>query len=405
MYSDIPTPFIEAAIYSISACCFGRFFVIPKSRNKRPNLYIILSSAPGIGRRGDMLNYINQVKFSAIERYCEERKNSDVENEMQTQILEGGSPQGLADDIIYHRKKGLNSYCLSSTEFGRILDSIKHGQGYMTLFDSLLCKLWSGEPYYESFSKKGGNESRYVKPGTYFNICSTSQKIKLYLDDKMSQTGLCRRLLVASVEGTDIDFTKYKAPMGYDTEKMVEDLKDFGSKIGAAMLGYHNRANGKIIELPCSSESLDKINKYAEPWAKKVLEDDENPYFLYQQTRWEYVLKVAANIALLQGKRTIAIEQVDAAITFVDNCTKDIRTILERSQIPTKMKDQENHLNRICDYFKKGLTQREVQSRMSGYGVHAQKHEDIPGFNEYMKILLEDGRITMKDNEGRFNVL
>lgn len=401
-YTDIPLVFIEAGAYSISSCCLGRYYIIPKSRNKRPNTYIIFASAPGVGRRGDLLHYIKKVMHSAFMKLGDKTNDFELyKDEIKAHLLEGGSPQGLADEIIRLRIKGLNSFCLSSTEFGRILSAIKGQVGYMGGFDNLLVKLWSGEPMYESFSSRGDNKPRYLESGTYFNICSTTQKIKYYLDNKMAQTGFTRRLLIAGINASDIK--DYKPPLGFDTESMEKQLEELGYKIGDRMHMLQNKQQtikkeSRLIDLPIEQEAINEINRYAEPWAEKVKEDDENPYYLYQQTRWEYVLKISANRTLMEFRPEVTINDVKRAIPFVDNATKDIRQILEKTSIPPKMIDKENHMDKICNYFKKGLTIKQVQQYMCGYGVH----KDL--YKYYLKTLSGDGRIRNGEG-GKVDVL
>jgi len=402
-YTDIPLLFIEGGIYSISARCFGQFFIISKSRRKRPNLYMIFSSAPGVGRRGDLLSYINKVVLTAIDYYSHETKIDDasIKNMKIAQMLEGGSPEGLADKLAWLREREINNICLSSSEMGRIFSAIQNAHDYMSDYDKILCKVWSGEPLYDCFSKRGkkSKDDRYVEEGTYFNICSTMQKIKNYFNGKMSQTGFVRRLLINSIDGSDIK--DWKAPMGYDDDNLHKELNEFGKRIGTVMIGYASRVvknKCKLLDLVPTQDVIDRINKYAEHWDKLVREDDENPYYLYQQTRWEYAAKVSGNCALLHGKTCIDISDVEKSIPFIDARTKDIRTELEKQMILPKMRDRENHLQKIMKYFSKGLTNKETQQRMIGYGIHAEN------YNEYKKILLEDGKIKINKNGG-FDVI
>ena len=400
-YSDIPLPFIEAGAYSIISTCYGRFYRITKSRDKRPNTFIVLASAPHMTRRSDLLKHVSTVRFKAFETY--RKGTNDAENEIKSHILESGSPEGLIDDINSLKNEFMECFCLSSSEFGTsILKPIINKSGYMAHMDALLCKLWSGEYVYQSFSNKGKknkkSNTRYLEAGTYFNIFSTMQKAKQYLDEGLSKTGLARRLLIVSVEGTDL--TEYKPPLGYDTDEMTKELEKLGIRIGNEMIKMDKKQkNPGYIPIPYNEDVEKIINTYSKDWEIRARDNDEDPYMLYQQSRWEHVLKIACCNASSTVKSVITKKHVESAIKFVDNSTKNMEYILNQSLID-KEKERENKLlNKMCQWFKDGLKKREVQQRLSAYNIHKTE------FEGFMKILINDQRIKMKGNEGGFDVL
>lgn len=392
--SDIPECFIDASGYSIISSCLGRFYQIPMSGGKRPNLFIVLSSAPAIGRRSEMLKLTNIVKRSAFKTYTtllnkNQEDKEGFKNEIRAHMLECGSEGGLIDDINYFHNQGINSFCLSSPEFGKVLKGIKD-IGYMSGFDNALCRLWGGESYYQSFShRKDGYKPRFLPSGIYFNLFSTTQKLKHYLHENMAVTGLVRRLLFSSIEGEDLK--KYKPPLGRDTEQMEMDLAALGVIIGRLMYSCHK--TDKLTILPLNPDAMQIINDGAEKWEKKAREDDENPYFLYQVSRWEHILKVSACDALSTLKIKIEIENVNKAIQFVDNATKDVMEILERLNISKYEKKDYDNKQKILKLIRKGADRTKIQQRMSPYGVKKRL------LNKYLIELLRDEDITDEEHQ------
>ena len=113
---DSPRDFIEGAGLSLISSTLGRFHVIEKSRGKHPQTFIVLCSAPGIGRRGELNKCYNIVVKSTISTYVKERFVEDeeikkqYEAEKRAMFLEGGSEQGLID-IIEELKEDRKASC------------------------------------------------------------------------------------------------------------------------------------------------------------------------------------------------------------------------------------------------------------------------------------------------------
>jgi hypothetical protein len=350
-HSDIPESFIVAGAIIIISACFGRFFTIKDSRGKRPNLYIILSGAPALTRRSELVKYVNVVLFKALKRFCE-LCGKDKLNEIKAHLLEGGSPEGLVDDIEALKNEGCECFLLNSSEFGRILQGIKK-TNYMAGFQQLLIKLWSGESDYQSFSKRSDVPSRYLSPGTYFGIFGVMQKAKHYLDENMSKTGLIRRLLILVIEGEDLK--DWKPPLIREADRCVKELEALGIEIGGKMYEHYQiyEESKQLIQLDYSDEVQKKINKIAEVHEKLARDDDDNPYYLFLVTRWEYYLKVASCYALDNDSLTIEMEHLEKAIKFVDKASKAIRETLQGCLIPIYIRRREDLLKKVGRIVKK----------------------------------------------------
>jgi hypothetical protein len=293
-------------------------------------------------------------------------------------MLEGGSPEGLVDDIELLKNEGCDCFLLNSPEFGRILEGIKK-TSYMAMFQPLLIKLWSGESDYQSFSKRSDAPSRYLSPGTYFSIFGVMQKAKHYLDENMSKTGLIRRLLIIVVKGEDLK--EWKPPLIRTTDKCFKDLEALGQEIGEKIYEYYQKSEKKkeLIQLSYSTEVQEKINQIAKEHELLARDDDDNPYYLFLVTRWEYYLKVASCYALDSDSLTIEIEHLEKAIPFVDEATKTVRETLQDCLIPLYIRRRENLIKKIERVVnkKKKILKREMQQYLGPYGVRKNEFQAL----------------------------
>jgi len=398
-HSDIPKSFVVAGALILISTCFGRFFTIKDSRGKRPNLYIILSGAPALTRRSELVKYVNIVLFTALKRFCE-LCGKDKLNEIKAHMLEGGSPEGLVDDIEALKNESCECFLLNSSEFGRILDGIKK-TNYMAGFQQLLIKLWSGESDYQSFSKRSDAPSRYLSPGTYFGIFGVMQKAKHYIDENMSKTGLIRRLLILIVEGEDLK--DWKPPLIRDADRCKKELEALGIEIGEKMYEHYKNyeERDQLIQLDYSDEVQKEINKMAEEHEKLARDDDDNPYYLFLVTRWEYYLKVASCYALDDDSLTIEIEHLKKAIKFVDRASKAIRETLQGCLVPINIRRREDMYKKVERIVKKKkkILRRKMQQYLSSYGVRKKE------FQTLMDGCIEEKIIKYEHNGGKIYLI
>ncbi len=389
-YTDAPEIFIKASAYSIVSSTLGPFYNILNARNIKANLYIVLASPPGLGRRSEVMKLTNLVKETAFKKYVE-LKGGELENEnfIGAISLESGSPQGLIDDILAYKEKGVFSYCLTSTEFGNaVLKTIN--KNFRQGFESLLCKLWGGEPHTDSLSHREGNVPRYLPRGTYFGIYAGMQKAEHYLDKSMSNSGLLRRLLIASVKGADLD--AWYPPLGSDNRIIDEELITIGEKIGEKMASFDRVRNIKLDD--DAMHNINKDNFHAENDARN---NDENPYYLQRQSYWEQILKISANDSISNNQEKITIDNVKRAVLFVEMATKNMRSILENLLVTELQLERQRNLDRILKLIRKRKTKREIQQALGPYGVRGNE------FQKLINILIEEGKIEPRlSPEGRF---
>jgi len=400
-HTDIPEKFTVAASYLLISETLGRFYKLKELEGYRPNLYIILASAPKITRRGSLTKAFTFVLETAFKIYYKELKNDKKLNfEIRAHMLEGGSPQGLVDDINYFRECSIESFAVRSTEFGKLFKKIYTGDSYVSGMDALLCKLWSGESYYESFSHRGKEkpEPRYLPSNQYFNLFGTMQKIEKYLTDKkVAETGLARRLSIWNVEGEEL-IDKHKPLLGRDEEGMYHKLEELGEELGIAMYQTHQKVeenNGELLELKFTSESASKFNELDRILDIKAKNNDDDPYSLYIQGQVDQALKFAMNRAISRNLTIIELEDFKVALSHAKISAKPLKPLFDMMKLPEKMKSEANLLNKMEGYFKKGKTRSEVQQRMSSYDVRKDK------FHDYIETLLKEGRITKEQLQGK----
>ena len=395
-HTDIPQKFIIPVSYMIIAETIGRFYKLEGLHNFRPNLFVILASAPKIGRRGTLLKVFNHVLQSAFITYYETLGEiKKIGMELKAHQLEGGSPQGLVDDINYYKKeKKINSFAVTSSEFGKLFKSIAGGKNYKEGTDALYCKLWSGESYTESFSRRGNPnaEPRYLEPNQYFNLLGMMQKIDKYLtSEDVAETGLARRLSIWNVEGTEL-IDNHKPLLGRDEEEMFRQLEQLGDDLGKMMViaaKKFEENKGRLLSINVSDDAKEQINKIDHQLGLKAKENDEDPYSLFIQGQVDQVLKYCLNRALSRNSSTVDLDDLRIAFVHAKIATKPLKPIFDALGSKSKMKDPEHIKNKIIEYFNKGFTKTTVQQSMSSYCKGKE-------FNIFIQELLEEGRITQE---------
>jgi hypothetical protein len=395
-HTDIPNAFIIAGAYGIVARTVGRFFKFEDLKNYRPNLFIILASPPKMTRRGELLNCIKQTTDAAFNTYHELLKSPNALEEQKAHMLDGGSPQGLIDDINNFREKGISSYAITSTEFGKRFEKIISDSSYMKGMDSLLCKLYSGESDYESFSERGAKGGpRFLPPDQYFNLIGTMQKLEKYVTEKsFAETGLARRMSVFSLSGKDLPDKNYKPLLGRNVEVLYNDLEVLGREIGNMMFKYHQQVEekGECLVITYSDIIRDEINRLDKEYTDKAKKLEDNPYYLYLQGRSDQIIKFAMNRAIAHDSLNIGNEELEHAKRHVNCGTKDIRSVLENLVIPEKLRNKEKQIEKLFTFIVQKKPHNMILRYFTKmYGVHA---KDLA---ELYTILVEDGRIELNN--------
>lgn len=374
---DSPDEFIIGAGLSLISTTLGSFYHIMGGRDMYPQMFIILCSSPGVGRRGAIDKLFKKPLYAALSEYCklsyedsDELKEHYI-TEMKATGLGGGSPQGLIDKIEDLKDNGARGFLLDDAEFGTILDGIKNKHGYMTGFNHLFCTLWSAEGTSESFSKKSTTGDRLLRPGTYFGILGYMQKAKHYLDKSMSDVGLLRRLLIIDVKGEDMDrhLPAILDDSGNAYDEAVTELEALGTEIGARMhelklqcnedKTQHHSYHSDILEtypgyvhLGLSDEVRERINQVEKTDCVNARNNDEDPFLLYKQSRWEYMIKVASCIAISNKSVLITTDNLEESETLITKLTEAIEPALYSILVTDPRKEHLKDMEVIFRYVK-----------------------------------------------------
>ena len=281
-YSDAPVIFLEAGGYQIISTLLGRFFLLKDVKIPRPNTWFIICSIPGRMRRSSALDYANRIIFSGLTEYYF-RHDGDIEfadrlRKFRLSDIEEGSPEGIVDRIQEGIAEGINCYHMTSTEFGGVLQRIS-GKGYEKGVDSLLSKLYYGESFNQSLSRRSGARSRYIPKGMYVTMYSAMQEPSLYLSESMSRQGLLRRIKLIWEKSEDIDMNNWKPPFEKNYNNIWEELKEFAlNDILPFMLEYCTK--DKLREIKFTPEVKERINEDSYK-IDKALKNDPSDFNIY----------------------------------------------------------------------------------------------------------------------------
>lgn len=383
-HTDPPIEFIEATSYGLISKTLGRFYYL-KELGYRPNTYILLSSPPRATRRGELVNCMQKVANAAYRTYHKKIDNekTNIDNEIKSNMLDGGSPQGLIDDINGYKENKINCHSVLSTEFGKRLSAIISGYSYMRGMDALLCKLYTGEADYESFSAKQG-ESRYLEEGAYFNLFGTLQEIGQYItDDNFFKIGLARRTSIFYHSKQSLLKRERKPLFGRDVSSMYEELEDIGERIGVRM--HKLKANHYVTTPKNIQEFLSELDIKV---TNQMLENDSK-FSEYKQGRVDQIIKFSMNKAISANRKQITMDDVKEVKDLLSKNSDELEGVLN---VPSGKRKKEEHLKKLLNLIATGKTHTErLRYFTKMYGLHADDLQDL------YKILLLDGKIQRKD--------
>ncbi len=315
--TDAPEHFIQTAGYHLISSTLGRFFYLPGTKgNLRLNIWAILTSCPGRFRRSSIQSLHRLAYYKIMEKYLRKlNPNMDEEEtykQIHASIIEEGSPEGIEDNII---NTDLDTYTILSYEFGNMLSRIKSRTRYEFGVDALLSRLYYGESYKASFSRrrKDGEFERIIPPGLYVTMLVGMQELDRYLEDDWAfRQGLMRRITIVSMkpiteqEQEEIH-RNWKPPIDlYRVEwKAQSKLEELAGDIAERMLTYKrlNESKGhdiireyrsiRVYPVIFKDEITKEINKLAEREDREVLKHADVST-LYRQSLWEQLAKFSA---------------------------------------------------------------------------------------------------------------
>jgi hypothetical protein len=400
-HTDIPLKFCKATSYSLVAQTLGRFYSLGEVIGYRPNLYILISSPPRFTRRGALFGLFRHTINGAFKGYHNKLGDKLHLDEIKSHQMDGGSPQGLCDDVNRFRDIGIKSQAVRSPEFGRKLVDIFGNKGYMQGMDGIYLQLYSGESIYESFSRKNAGEPRYVPPFTYFNILGSMQGIEDYIKKKeIASMGFARRLSIWRVTGHEV-LNDFKGMFGRDTKSMLDELSELGIHIGKRMYDDYKRYEklGYFIPIPCTPDVKDGHTRIDEKLTRRAKMYDNNAYALFLQGQIDMLLKFSMNRAISKGQPVINMDIFNDARADVNTSTQDLRETFELLNIPKDIRNHERNLNALLNCIKNKKTKSETMRYMAGYGVKAE------GIKKLVTELIMGNEIALNESSGWYVAL
>jgi hypothetical protein len=341
-YLDAPDIFIEVAAYHNVSALLGRFFrcsCLPgSSYGAKPNLWFIISSIPGRTRRSTIMEYAGFVYRHSLQQYFRNVFKIDEKasmNKVYDTIIEEGTPEGIMDHI---NATGLETYMLSSTEFGSVLmrmGSKDYEMGVSTLYS----KLYYGESGSMLLSQRGKDAvgKRFLPGGLYTTMFCGMQEPYLYLTPAMSRQGLLRRVILTYCDPKDIK--RWKPPMSEERESIYGELRRINDKFVDKMMNYGDKASKIspfLLDISFHSEAIDIINEYAKK-NDEALRTNVTNVNIYMQSFWEHLAKLSMinaisrdSIKLVHGEwiAFVNLEDCTSALEFLTKATKHTPDII-----------------------------------------------------------------------------
>jgi hypothetical protein len=401
--TEVPIEFIIAGIYCVLAETTGRFYKLHPTlgRFKLLNIFSIIGSPPHITHRSDLVKCLVFIVETAIKRYWKLQNVSEddeqVIRDIEAHTLQAsGSTEGLVDKIEELYNKGERSFLIIDPEIGKTFDAMNEKGSHMSGTTDIICRLYTRDSKVDYFSQKTkdktGKISRRLPTDISVSILGAMQNPEFYLKDKQGQVGVLRRLWITALRGNDLPPL---VPLISEKSKdaMYDELAEVGDEIGEMMFdNYKTPYHSKVITW--DAKVVKAINDFDRKHVQDARDNDDDTSALAKVTFGEISAKLAGIKATSERRDNITLNDIEYCQKLLIDSAAKTEASFMNMMISTKMNDTENHLKMIKKYFKKGLTRREVQQRMCGYGVHKTL------FTEDINILLEDGAIKLNKDGG-----
>ena len=419
-FTDAPDIFLQTCSYHIISTVLGQYFEILDAKIERPNLWFILSSVPGRTRRSTVSRFNEYIISSAFTKFYEENENlSRRESQLKYNLsrIIDGSTEGIADAVMHGENEGINTFNVCNPEIGDVLRKISKGQSGTQGLDTLLSRLYYGEPYYASFSQRVRNpQNRYFSAGKYVTMFSTMQEPQYYLNKTMSRQGLLRRILLVYVDAKDLSMDKWKSPFEDSLHQYRKRLDDYVEnqlfpkmkKYYKSWKNYNENLNyTRYIPVNIKDNVKEEISKIAREIDEEIIEDDSD-YNIYQQTKWENLIKMTVVSAIarnpLKGKEEINLWEITAsyedyqrAKNIIDEIDKHTEQILDKLGTYEIQAKRDKGIDRVYKQIyrvgKKGIIRSDLLNNL--YGIKARE------LDEYVETLSEADKIKILRPESK----
>ncbi|MCJ7570959.1 MAG: hypothetical protein MUO82_03660 [Candidatus Thermoplasmatota archaeon] len=352
-FTDAPEIFLKTCSYHIISTVLGQYFEIFDSHVKRPNLWFILSSVPGITRRSTVCGFNEDVISRAFTKFYadnEKLAGKEAYSKYSSSRIVDGTPEGIEDAVMDGEAVGINTFNVCNPEIGDVLRKISTGKSGTYGLDTLLSRLYYGEPYIDYLSRRVKNaRDRKFSAGKYVTMFSSMQEPQYYLNKTMSRQGLLRRMQLIYVDTKDLKKENWKSPFCNNLHSYQKEMEDYvDDLLFPTMLEFYNAWKNYNEDLndthyiPVKIE--DTVNKKIEKVAYEIdmkIIDNASDYNIYQQSRWENLIKMTAVSAIarnpLEGKEKVNVWSISATY---DDYQRAKNILLETGKHMEKVLDQ-----------------------------------------------------------------
>lgn len=383
-FTDAPQIFRLMASLSNISTSIGKFFYFPWWRSLRLNLYIVLSSIPGVTRRSTVVDFNKKIWFASQQHYLQSITSDAKEGKQLVWQgwLNDGTMQGICDAIADAENNGTYKrmdFFLCNDEFGSVMAKITGSkQSFEQQLLGFLSSIYYGNSYKANLSNrnKDTENTRFIPRGIYFSIFSAMQKPGEYLTEHSITQGLLRRMLIPYVRAADLDLSKHRSPYNQNFAEIFRQAESLGKTFGEEMITLHKEIeNNKekyskgLIPLTCNKQARMMIEKIDRDCKERIVADDSAKN-TYLQSKWEHVLKIAGNIAISRGRREVIVKDVDLSMQIVDAVHKNVDEMIDSIQQSTKQKTTTKNLNMVESKIKaagpKGIKRTDLLNRCRG---------------------------------------
>lgn len=326
--TDSPKTFITACAYHLVSNMLGRYFYCMEMpyKNKRPNLWYILSSVSGRGRRSTAIAFEQECQKGAMRLLKWDDKS------ISDSVIEEGTVEGIADDLS--RRVTNDTLAIVSSEFGGILKRIRK-QRYMSGVMNLLTKLYSGESYKFSLSQRKGIFVRYIPEGLYVTMLTSMQDPEEYLDRSMIRQGTLRRMNIIYEPKSEF----WLPPIRFGGSRPENVVGHISEEIAKRMTTYQEILNTstsigsrypeyQFIDIFFERSVAEQINLKAHEIDEKI-DINASDINVYNQSIWESRTKMAMCYAIAEG---------------------DLKAMTGLSKDPPVIIVKQEHLNKVLEF-------------------------------------------------------
>jgi hypothetical protein len=384
--TDAPDMFILASAYHLLSYLPGRFCSSTYGKKLKPNVYIILSCVPGRGRRSTIAGWDSKITNNVLQKYYGEHgeyeedhpKSLKAQIQMEHEIIEDGTPEGISDHIGETKTKILD---IRSTEFGSVFEKMKEG-GYAYGLSSFYSRLYYGESYSQKLSTRREQKSRKVPEGMYTTMFCGMQEPYLYIKPAMIREGLIRRLILCYVPVEKLAL--WKPPLDVDTYTKTEDAFDWVTTHLLEIYKYFEETK-EARNIIFEEEAVSLINSISKNYEAKVT-TVPGDLTIYLQSTWENVAKLSMLETIGRKASLVTKEDVSKALEFykpiIDQSEEVINSLSEEKPIVTVRRATERVYAAIAS---EGTIDRQTLYRKMGLSK--------TDLDEYIETLVEQKKI------------